>query len=131
MTPWTPVWLPPANAPNTTRSPWYQRLLAWAHVMNLDEVAALLEDSLKEEKATDEKLSALAEGGINENAFDAATESGNPTPAAMCSCPRAMPCPRPSSRRSGVRRGAGSDIFGGPRGDRTHDHLIKSQMLYH
>jgi hypothetical protein len=23
------------------------------------------------------------------------------------------------------------NVFGGPRGDRTHDHLIKSQMLYH
>ena len=53
----------------------YGTLLAWARVMNLDEVATLLEDTLKEEKATDEKLSGLADGGINENAFDAAAES--------------------------------------------------------
>ena len=53
----------------------YGTLLAWARVMNLDEAATLLEDTLKEEKATDEKLSGLAEGGINENAFDAATET--------------------------------------------------------
>ena len=53
----------------------YGTLVAWARVMNLDEVATLLEDTLKEEKATDEKLSGLADGGINENAFDAAAES--------------------------------------------------------
>ena len=28
-------------------------------------------------------------------------------------------------------RQAGKRRCGGPRGDRTHDHLIKSQMLYH
>ena len=95
----------------------YGTLLAWAHVMNLDEVAALLEDSLKEEKATDEKLSALAEAGSTRTRSTRPPRVRNPTPAAMCSCPRAMLCPRPSSRRSGVRRGAGSDIFGGPRGD--------------
>ena len=33
----------------------------------------------------------------------------NPTPAAMCLCPRAMLCPSPNSRRSDVRRGAGCD----------------------
>jgi ferritin-like metal-binding protein YciE len=55
----------------------YGVLASWARVMNLDEAAELLEETLQEEKAADEKLSALAGGGINENAFDAIAENGD------------------------------------------------------
>ena len=54
----------------------YGTLVAWARTMNLDEAAELLEQTLEEEKAADEKLSKLAESGINENAFDAASPNG-------------------------------------------------------
>ncbi len=54
----------------------YGTLVAWARTMNLDEAADLLEQTLEEEKAADEKLSKLAESGINENAFDAASPNG-------------------------------------------------------
>jgi ferritin-like metal-binding protein YciE len=50
----------------------YGTLIAWARAMGHTEVADLLQENLDEEKAADEKLSALAEGGINQTAADAA-----------------------------------------------------------
>jgi ferritin-like metal-binding protein YciE len=46
----------------------YGTCIAWAKALSLDDVATLLEATLKEEKSADEKLSALAESGINEAA---------------------------------------------------------------
>ena len=50
----------------------YGTLIAWAKVMGHTEAAGLLEEILEEEKAADQKLSALAEGGINQAAADEA-----------------------------------------------------------
>jgi ferritin-like metal-binding protein YciE len=50
----------------------YGTLVAWAQAMGHTEAAALLQETLDEEKATDEKLTSLAEGGINQGAADAA-----------------------------------------------------------
>jgi len=50
----------------------YGTLVAWARAMGHTEAADLLEQTLDEEKATDEKLTALAEGGINQEAADLA-----------------------------------------------------------
>jgi len=50
----------------------YGTLVAWAEAMGHSEAAELLQQTLDEEKATDEKLTALAEGGINQTAADAA-----------------------------------------------------------
>ena len=49
----------------------YGTLVAWARAMGHDDVADLLEQTLDEEKAADEKLTALAEGGVNQKADDA------------------------------------------------------------
>lgn len=49
----------------------YGTLIAWARGMGHTEVADLLEQTLDEEKAADDKLSKLAEGGINQAAIDA------------------------------------------------------------
>ncbi len=46
----------------------YGTLVAWARAMGHEEAADLLEQTLEEEKAADKKLTALAEGGINEEA---------------------------------------------------------------
>ena len=46
----------------------YGTLVAWAEALGEDEVAKLLQETLDEEKAADEKLTALAEAGINEAA---------------------------------------------------------------
>jgi ferritin-like metal-binding protein YciE len=50
----------------------YGTLVAWAHTMGHTEAADLLQETLDEEKAADEKLSSLAERGINQQAADAA-----------------------------------------------------------
>ena len=55
----------------------YGTLVAWARAMGHDEAAEALQETLEEEKAADEKLSALAEGGINQEAADAAHPSGD------------------------------------------------------
>src|ERR1700752_915008 len=49
----------------------YGTLVAWARAMGHTEAADLLQENLDEEKAADEKLSSLAEGGINQGAADA------------------------------------------------------------
>jgi ferritin-like metal-binding protein YciE len=46
----------------------YGTLIAWAKAMGHDEAADLLQQTLDEEKAADETLSKLAEGGINQRA---------------------------------------------------------------
>ena len=50
----------------------YGTLIAWAQAMGHTEAAKLLQQTLDEEKAADQKLSDLAEGGINQSAADAA-----------------------------------------------------------
>ena len=54
----------------------YGTLIAWAQVMGHTEAVKLLKETLDEEKTADEKLSALAEGGINQGAADAAHAGG-------------------------------------------------------
>jgi ferritin-like metal-binding protein YciE len=53
----------------------YGTLVAWARAMGHEEAADLLQETLDEEKAADEKLNSLAEGGINEEAAQAAHAS--------------------------------------------------------
>jgi ferritin-like metal-binding protein YciE len=50
----------------------YGTLVAWARAMGHSEAAELLEQTLGEEKAADQKLTSLAEAGINQEAADAA-----------------------------------------------------------
>jgi ferritin-like metal-binding protein YciE len=51
----------------------YGSVIAWAKQMGEGEIASLLEETLEEEKGADEKLSALAESSINQQA---ASETG-------------------------------------------------------
>ncbi len=46
----------------------YGTLCAWAEQLEMDEAVELLEETLDEEKAADEKLTELAVGGVNEGA---------------------------------------------------------------
>jgi ferritin-like metal-binding protein YciE len=50
----------------------YGTLVAWARAMGHTEAAELLEQTLDEEKAADEKLTTIAEDGVNREAADAA-----------------------------------------------------------
>ena len=46
----------------------YGTLIAWANQLGRSEIAAILEETLAEEKATDEKLTMLAESQVNAQA---------------------------------------------------------------
>ena len=46
----------------------YGSVMAWAKVLGLKDLAALLDETLEEEKAADKKLSALAESAVNRQA---------------------------------------------------------------
>ena len=52
----------------------YGTVIAWAEALELTEIAQILQETLAEEKAADEKLTALAESGINEAATAGAEE---------------------------------------------------------
>jgi ferritin-like metal-binding protein YciE len=60
----------------------YGTVVAWALAMGHDEVVGLLEETLAEEKAADEKLTSLAAGGINQQAAAIAHPEPQPQPAA-------------------------------------------------
>ena len=60
----------------------YGTLIAWARAMGHGEAADLLQENLDEEKAADEKLTSLAEGGINQSAADVAHPDENEEPVA-------------------------------------------------
>jgi ferritin-like metal-binding protein YciE len=53
----------------------YGTLVAWAKELGHEDVATLLEETLKEEKAADAKLTKLAEGGINRQAAEQSGEN--------------------------------------------------------
>jgi ferritin-like metal-binding protein YciE len=50
----------------------YGTLVAWARSMGHSDAERLLQETLNEEKAADEKLTSLAEGGINQEAAEGA-----------------------------------------------------------
>jgi ferritin-like metal-binding protein YciE len=50
----------------------YGTLVAWAHDMGHTDAERLLQETLDEEKAADEKLTSIAESGVNQDAADGA-----------------------------------------------------------
>ena len=85
----------------------YGTLVAWAQAMGHSEAAMLLQQTLDEEKAADQKLSSLAEGGINQSAADAAhpAEDGEEAVAAHSGTSRSRSSPTllsSAASRSGV-----------------------------
>jgi len=60
----------------------YGTLIAWARAMGHADAADILQQNLDEEKSADEKLSSLAEGGINQSAADVAHPKGDEPVAA-------------------------------------------------
>jgi ferritin-like metal-binding protein YciE len=80
----------------------YGTLVAWATAMGHSEAADLLQETLDEEKAADKKLSALAEGGINQGAVAAAhPDEDEDRPAAVGARAKKTPA---SKAKSGARR---------------------------
>jgi ferritin-like metal-binding protein YciE len=56
--------------------------------MGHDDAADLLQETLEEETAADEKLNALAEGGINQQAAEGAQEEGEEEEEEEATTPR-------------------------------------------
>ena len=84
----------------------YGTAKAWAEALQLDDVADLLQQTLDEEKAADEKLTALAEEGINDAAKageESEDEEGEEQPRARRSASRRGGSRKASSRRSRKR----------------------------
>ena len=54
----------------------YGTCIAWARLLGMDDVVSLLEQTLEEEKATDKKLTALAEQEVNLNAASEVENEG-------------------------------------------------------
>ena len=78
----------------------YGTLAAWARAMGHTQAAGLLEQILEEEKAADEKLTTLAEGGINQDAAAQAHSGENDEKEA----PPARSRPSARQRSSGGRK---------------------------
>jgi len=83
----------------------YGTLVAWARGMGHNEAADLLQETLDEEKAADEKLTAIAESGVNQEAADAAhSEDDEEERGAKAPRPvRAAAMDAKRSKRSGRR----------------------------
>jgi len=79
----------------------YGTLVAWARAMGHNEAADLLQETLDEEKAADEKLSSLAEGGINQNAAAATHSDEEQEAVAVGGAARKK---RATNGKSGARR---------------------------
>lgn len=80
----------------------YGTLVAWAQALGHDEVAALLEETLNEEKAADEKLTAIAEGGVNQDAASAGSDvdaDDEPAPPARKSASKGRTAAKAGAKR--------------------------------
>jgi len=78
----------------------YGTLVAWARGMGHEEAADLLQETLDEEKAADEKLTSIAESGVNQEAADAAhPEEEEAAPVRGGRGGAAVAVPKRSSRR--------------------------------
>jgi ferritin-like metal-binding protein YciE len=89
----------------------YGTCIAWAEALSLGDVARLLQQTLAEEKAADQKLSAIAEAGVNEaataGAEDDETDDNERAPrsasAARLGASSRSAAPRRNGRRNGGR----------------------------
>ena len=81
----------------------YGTLIAWAKALGHMDAVDLLQQNLDEEKNADEKLTALAEGGINQTAADAAESEMEPDeeeePVAVSAGAKRSPSKSKAARR--------------------------------
>lgn len=88
----------------------YGTLAAWAKAMGLAQAAEILDSILEEEKAADEKLSMLAEEGINEDA--AAEMQGDGSEDEEGEETRKPAAPRGRGRKTGAKKTAARKTAG-------------------
>ena len=85
----------------------YGTVIAWAEALGLDEVAEVLGESLAEEKAADEKLSAIAESGVNDAATAGESEEMDEEDAKETSSRETPVKPEPASMSAKSARAKG------------------------
>jgi ferritin-like metal-binding protein YciE len=83
----------------------YGTAIAWAEALGLSQVAQILGENLEEEKAADEKLSALAESGINLAATAGETEDEEDEEMPQPSRGRGQQQPQAAATKSARSRG--------------------------
>ncbi|MFN7984576.1 MAG: DUF892 family protein [Vicinamibacterales bacterium] len=83
----------------------YGTLIAWARALGHDDAVDLLQQNLDEEKAADEKLTSLAESGINQAAADASSMDGDEDKE---DDDEEMSAASPSAKTAGTSRSAGA-----------------------
>jgi len=96
----------------------YGTVRTWAQLLGKSEVASLLEESLEEEKATDEKLTTIAEAYVNQEAAEAEDEEDEMAmPRGRSQVKKAR---RAATARGGRQQAAerGSRAIGSRRGSR-------------
>ena len=99
----------------------YGTLVAWANVLGHSDAAQLLESILDEEKAADETLTALAEGGINEaaggegeNGSEAGDEGGEGAMGMLRRTMESLTGGGAATRRGSKRARSSSSVFCSP-----------------
>jgi ferritin-like metal-binding protein YciE len=95
----------------------YGSVMAWAKALGHDDVAELLSASLEEEKAADEKLSELAEAGVNQAA--ASSSDSEDDEADEDDDNESEDEAKPRSRRQPAMAGAGNGNGRGKAGSRA------------
>ena len=98
---WMPASSLRVSVRSTTEIAAYGTLVAWARGMGHTEAERLLQRTLEEEKAADEKLTSLAESGINQDA--AATVRAGASSRSKSNWRRSVPA-RDASRGRRPRR---------------------------
>jgi len=84
----------------------YGTLIAWAKVLGHDDAVELLQQNLDEEKNADEKLTSLAESGINQSAADAGSMENDEDESDDDEESEEMASPAPSAARRGASASA-------------------------
>jgi ferritin-like metal-binding protein YciE len=79
----------------------YGTLVAWAQQLDMPEAVQLLEATLEEEKTTDQKLSQLALGGVNQEADSEGAPKGKSSKAAPKAAAKAPA--KPAAKSSGSK----------------------------
>jgi ferritin-like metal-binding protein YciE len=83
----------------------YGTVRTWAQLLGMNEVASLLEESLEEEKETDQKLTSLAESHINMEAADEGEEEDEMSGRGAARGPRKSSTAR-GARQQAAERGS-------------------------
>jgi hypothetical protein len=85
----------------------YGTLRTWANLLGIPEIAALMEETLEEEKETDQNLTAIAESFVNEAAAEGDEEDAEAEETETENAPRGRGTSVRTARSTAAEKGAG------------------------